>query len=468
MVGNPDDPFYIQTHFYINLLPAIYFAHRRGLLAGIASLSIIFCLVATAPLFLKINAPFFPWMQLFVFLIFVIVVGDATNFLLTEIKKHKTKSEMLSLQFNQFTNSYYVMKIAHDQVKEHLANTRISIREAMSSIRDQLYQQYQDEVHGLTLKVGKKLLNVFSHFCSVQIAAIYTVNHKGKLDTQPLATLGTATLEEYNMSLAEECLKKKQMVSLKADAAVFSEKANEKGTELFAVIPIKDANEHVWGVITVLEMPFDAFNEENLNLMQLIGAYTGDLIDRSQRIFFEKKGSHTFREEIRSLHFLAKNYNIFSSIVSISLKTSKQANIFHEEILERMRGLDSVWLFNENKKVSIIFLLLPLMNHSGFLRYRFLLNEHLRERVSLSVEDIGGRFNYIEINHLNTMARYDKFISEKIAFSYAAANIQNKRNIKVVKSGKYVKNNKGSAPVEKQHPKPALYKALMKHILKAG
>jgi len=119
---------------------------------------------------------------------------------------------------------------------------------------------------------------VFSQFCSVQVAGLYAMKNEKLIDNNAVAIHGNmGELPQFD-NLLKVALKERKLVSVKLEA--LAEDKHQEG--LLAVVPIVDSNNNVHGILAIRDMHFMAFQQENLNLLSLLGGYIGDMLSRSR------------------------------------------------------------------------------------------------------------------------------------------------------------------------------------------
>ena len=119
---------------------------------------------------------------------------------------------------------------------------------------------------------------VFAQYGAVQIAGLYGIKSRDRIDPQPIASHGD--MPELNLfdPLVKLAIENKQLVSVKLEA-----QANDIAeSDLLAVVPIVDSHNHLHGILAIKDMHFMAFQQENLNVLALLGSYVADMLTRSK------------------------------------------------------------------------------------------------------------------------------------------------------------------------------------------
>ncbi len=410
---NPADPFFIRAEFPVLILAPFILALRYGKTGALASFLIIASCITLASLQQWGNIQSFPGLLLFGLLVVALTTGEYITSLTDEIERSNAENQFLTMRFGEFTNAYHVIKISHDQLKEEVANTRFSLREAFTAVRNSLQKQHKKGNRGLSKEIGSELLSILSYFCSIQIAAVYNIDTTGRISPVPVAEQGNARPLDTDDQLIAKAMEEGTLVSIRPDN--FSDKSEQKfESDLLAVIPVKDISGYIWGLVIVSEMYFTAYQDENLNLMQLLGSYTGDLLSHADNIFYKEDDREKFIAELESCWRLASEFRIPSSIINITFREKVPEEKFLQALIDRTRGLDKVWLYRDAKQRPVICILLPLMEESEYIHYQKSLNMYLHEHSGQTMEEAGGAFAYLEISGKRRLYDYVGFISKTV------------------------------------------------------
>ena len=318
------------------------------------------------------------------------------------------------MRFGEFTNAYHVMKISHDHLREQLATNQISLREALKMVRESLREHYKNGERGLTPQMSEELLGVLSYFCSIQGAGIYKTDATGSITVTPVALQGEMKELDKDDPLLRRAVASGMMISVRLESEDQQKRGESQASELLAVIPITDISGYLWGIIAVSQMPFAAFQEENLNFIRLLGAYTGDLLSQADNIFHDSSDTRSFISELENTWRMSKSCGISSSLIRISFPDATPREQYIAAIADRIRGLDYVWVFVDDKQRPVIYLLMTLMSDGEYDRYKQSLNILLRERFGQSVEEAGGTFSQLAVTGKRRLATYVNFVFDTL------------------------------------------------------
>jgi hypothetical protein len=358
------------------------------------------------------NVPSFPGLFLFGIFIVTLITAEKTQTSMGTANKAQAENHLLHLRFNAFTRAFHVLNISHDQLREQLANTRFSMREALQMVREVLQTQHEAGNKGLSKQVGSELLAIYAYFCSVQVAAAYKIEPDNSICPEPLAEQGEIGVLDVTDPLIAKALQEGTLVSIKPESYT-DNTSEEVGSNLLAVIPIKDFSGHLWGIVVVAEMHLIALQDENLNLMQLLGSYTGDLLSRAENILRAEKDAKAFTAEVNNCWQLAREFGIVSSLFCITFQDLSVSKDIANVTTGGIRNLDQAWITVNLKKQPVIFFLMPLTDENEYQLFRQRLDKDLTSHFEKSLEELGGELNYMAVRRNQRLSDLFFFIQTR-------------------------------------------------------
>lgn len=346
------DPTGLKSGFPWAIVPPLIFAARYGSFWGIA------CAMVTA-VFINLPIPAYSDLAsenliLGVGLCIVsLFVGEATSSLKKQSAKSEAENAYLRHRLELFSTDYHVLKVSHGQLEEYMAGQRLSLREALQRLRPSLITGPEG------LRAGQDLMAVFSQFCAVQIAGLYDVDTEGQIQSKAIATHG----EMFDLPMFDPLLRlaveERQLVSIKRDMRADKHQAHS----LLAVVPLVDVNCQVYAVLAIKDMHFMAFQQENLNLLALLGSYLGNLLTRSRGL--DQSPQVQFVSELETAVRFAKQGNAQSVLLSMQFKPTEKAVSIAQFICAGIRSLDSSVVLENSEEHYIVGLILPLMSEQA-------------------------------------------------------------------------------------------------------
>lgn len=377
-----DDPVGMNSGLPWLLVPPVIFAARYGTTWG------LLCAVATAATLL------YPWpaylgqqSQLLALaigtIILSIIVGDAANTWKRNSRQAYAENHYLRHRLKEFSNDYHVLKVSHSQLEEFMAGKRLSLRQAMQQLQPLL----STDSNGL--QAGSELMAIFAQFGAVQVAGLYGMRENRRVDPTPIATHGQMPELQLFDPLLKLAIESRNLVSIKLSPHT----AEHGQTSLLAVVPIIDSHNHIHGLLAIKDMHFLAFQQENLNVLALMGAYTGDMLSRSRSV--GKSRSGWFLAELDNAVRFARTSKVQSSLLCLQLKKFDQADKVAEFLTSNIRSLDSAWQPNSVNGNATVVILLPLISDKQCKAYLMRAVEAVQEEFKLdlhaNLEDVRAR-----------------------------------------------------------------------------
>jgi len=381
----PLDPVGLHSGFaWLAILPTL-FAARYGLTWGLACASLA-CSTLWLPDPSYADSESARIVLAVGMLVLSIVIGDVTTSWRRSSRQAQAENSYLRHRLKEFSNDYHVLKVSHGQLEEYMAGQRLSLRYALQKIKPVL----DSEPDGLS--AGAELMAIFAQFCSIQIAGLYEMKSDSTIDPLPIAVHGDMMELPVFDRLLNLALKERQLASVKLDAM----KSDQHANGLLAVVPIVDSQEQIHGVLAVSDMHFMAFQQDNLNILSLLGRYIGDLLARSDG--FNSSQGDRFASELDSALRYASTHSIASSLVCIDIKATANVIAIAEKITSNVRSLDCTWEPPGAKSHHTVVILLPLINATSCAAYIKRMVKLIETEFDLTAQDW---LEQIHIKHLS-------------------------------------------------------------------
>ena len=279
-----------------------------------------------------------------------IAIGDASSQWRRKTTQSSAENQYLRHRLKQFSTDYHVLKVSHGQLEEYLAGQRLSLREALQQLKPVLASNDEGMV------AGSELMAIFAQFCSVQVAGLYTIKDDSRIDPKPIATHGDMGELPSIDPMMRIAIETHELVSVKLDSLA----NDDNKSSVLAVVPIVDLNDHLHGLLVIKDMHFMAFQQENLNILALLGGYVGNLLTRLRGQSHSKTA--WFLSELDTALRFATQHDVQSSLLCIQLDDSEASVSVARFLSQNIRGLDSSWLPKTRTDNSAVAILLPLLS----------------------------------------------------------------------------------------------------------
>ncbi len=344
------------------------------------------------------------------------LVGDASSSWRKRSRNAEAENEYLRHRLKEFSTDYHVLKVSHGLLEEYMAGQRLSLREALQQLKPVLSSNKNG------MEAGHELMAIFSHFCSIQVAGLYAMSADGKISSAPVAIHGDMIELPAFDPLLRTAIKSKELVSIKLESLA----ENHHEDSLLAVVPLVDTEGHLHGVLAIKDMHFMAFQQENLNLLALLGFYVGNQLTRSRGAALSR--ADWFLAELDTVMKFAHSHSTESSILSLKFKDSPASSEAALYISESIRSLDASWIISVDDKTTVLCLLLPLMTETQCIAFIKRMDRAVKEQFELSLDDMLSDSIVRQITAEDTRASCLRFIAELAGSSALKREIAVKRD----------------------------------------
>lgn len=328
-----------------------------------------------------------------------ILVGDVSSTWRKRSRNSEAENEYLRHRLKEFSTDYHVLKVSHGLLEEYMAGQRLSLREALQQLKPVLTSNKQG------MEAGAELMAIFSHFCSIQVAGLYTMVDGGKIRKKPVATHGDMIELSAFDPLLRTALSEKEMVSIKLESLA----ENHHEHSLLAVVPLVDTDGHIHGVLAVKDMHFMAFQNENLNLLALLGFYIGNQLTRSRGEALSR--ADWFMAELDTVLRFAHSHNTESSLLALKFLNNEEASHAAIYVSESIRALDASWIVTDSEGASVLCLLLPLMTETQCMAFVQRMNRQVDEKFNKSLEIMLSQSIVQQITEIDTKKSCLEFLT---------------------------------------------------------
>ncbi|MFK7890615.1 MAG: PelD GGDEF domain-containing protein [Granulosicoccus sp.] len=407
----PQNPLGLQSGFPWVIAGPLIFTVRYGVLWGLS------CALVMA-VFVNVPSGFYPGFtaQTGVLslgtLVLCLIVGDLASATNRRYSRAEAQNKYLKHRLEAFATDYHVLKVSHGQLEEFMAGQKLSLREALQNIAPLLSDRES------LARAADELMGVFSQYCSIQVAGLYQVSASGVVITRPLAVCGDMPDLSLFDPVLREALSEKELISIRHDAV----KDRHHEEALLAVVPLADKQGNLHGVLAIKDMHFMAFQQDNLNVLALLGSYVGNLLSKSQLTNLSDR--ERFYEELEtSLQFL-RGQNTPAVIVSLHFKSTDAGRQVARYSSQCVRSLDTTWLSVNDHGCPVVCLLLPLMSIAAAQVFLNRLASAVQEEFDVPLLQIMQDSQFRQLNVTDTMGDCESFFANHLGaqpFSERAA-----------------------------------------------
>ncbi|MCX8084614.1 MAG: PelD GGDEF domain-containing protein [Calditerrivibrio sp.] len=367
---NKSDPllFSSEINFLLILLSTItlFYGLNKGLILLVIFAGVMF-------LYYK---PF-PFMTFVENLIIVLICGEFHFFYKRTIRRLNEEHSYITSKFNQLRNSFYLLKLSHDQLERSFLLKPVSIRSILDDIKSMLIWD-KDEA-------AKKLVNLIAKNLGVVQAGLFLI---AKDELKPTVFIN----EEFKLNKFNMLLKK--AMEEKRATFISEEFENLKNYEYIAVIPAINCEDTIVGYLIIKEMKFLSYNRENMLTISIIMSIFADFLTQnevldklnavSEVLIFEPE----FNYELIKLYSLKEKFDITSTYVIFRYTPDLQINKnrLFDFIRNSIRTVDLVYELQNS-----IVVLLPLISLDGAKSFQSRINNLIRNKLNFDPDKIDER-----------------------------------------------------------------------------
>jgi len=187
---------------------------------------------------------------------------------------------------------------------------------------------------------------------------------------------------------------------------------NHHEQSLLAVVPLVDTEGHMHGVLAVKDMHFMAFQQQNLNLLALLGYYVGNQLTRSRGEALSR--ADWFLAELDTVLRFAHSHNTESSLLSLKFYDNSAGEEAASYVSESIRNLDSSWIVKADDGAPVLCLVLPLMTETQCVAFLKRIDRNMLEKYDLSLNDMLIGSMVRQITDTDTQATCLRFLESQI------------------------------------------------------
>ena len=343
----PHDPLQTDSGFPWPWLAPVVLALRYGPIPGLGGAAVL--LVGWLALNIG-HFDAFPQLYFLGGLVLVMLVGEFSSLWQARTRRAETLQLYLDQRLEHLVRQHYLLRLSHDRLEQELIGRPMSMRDALSTLRD-LGRDEETAAQG-----PDTLLRLLAQYCQLEAAALYPVTDE-QLSVQALASIGSVTALTMDDPLLQQCLQSHKLCHISQTLA------QQKHTRYLVAAPLLDLAGELYGVLVVEDMPFFALQAENLQTMNLLlGYYTDGLSAHTlARPLIEAYPAcpPRFAFELQRLAHIYAQSGVPSIIVTLQFHERALAQDLPQQILRLKRELDEVWLLPTEERAALS-VLMPL------------------------------------------------------------------------------------------------------------
>jgi hypothetical protein len=262
-------------------------------------------------------------------------------------------------RLEEFTRSYQLLRLSHDRLEQTVANSGFSLREGIMRLQSEL-----ETIEGLTQASFARLLEFVAEYAALTQARIVGITGDRVDSTKVLAAVGDHFPIDDSDPVVRAALESGELAAVN----LVKERAADQNT-LLAAIPLADSTGDIHAILLVRSMPFFAFNEDNLKLIDVLTAHGVDHLRFGAATSSAARFIAAF-ERVRQDH---ARFGLDATLLRIRSVTGEKAELgrVYEKLHSAVRGIDVMCMGRDrkgdkaDKGEAVIWILLPLTDIAG-------------------------------------------------------------------------------------------------------
>ena len=325
--------------------------------------------------------PIFDYTEFLVALMMTMIYSEFHYFWTKKIKKAEIDANYRGLKLNELSQSFYALKISHDQLEKNYIVKPMSIRNSIGEI----VKNKQAVDKNSTINLDERSKEYYKNFM-ILLEKSFSVNkslviYKESQNTNLLSeknalqicstTCDVKELDDiFDNYLVDKAISRKQAVFISDEQG--NPSLQKKGeTQFVAAIPaVRD--DKVVSVLAIEMMPFMAFNRENLTSITILLEYLSIAIAKEDTLYLNRDleiiEDKEFRNEYIRLKHLYDKYAVESTVLVLKIDNELQTLKINSFVKKMLRSLEFTTTLHSNDYYYIVNLF-PLHDKSSAVGY---------------------------------------------------------------------------------------------------
>ena len=378
----PEDPLFAEQVFPWSIFAPVLTGLRYGFAHGFVTAVVLHGLAAVYGVLVPAALWPLPFAYTLGLLLCSLIVGEFRDIWEQRLVQLERSNEYRQARMEEFTRSYHVLKISHDELEqEYAGRSGTSLRSALLTAREKLADAGPEDV-------GTALLDLLANFNSARSASYHPVRH-GVVDPVPAARIGSAYGLAADDALLRQALERAATVSIRPEDT--SSMAVRDEGDPIVVIPVVDAYREVRAVVSITQIPFFALTERNLQIATIVASRFGDFLHARERlpvVAGRRPAMYWFLYQTLRCLDLTRHHGLASCLLVCHFREPTQAPLYIRTIVDQARGLDEALPVEENGEWYLL-MLMPLTTRAGLDRFMLRFDAYLTEHHSIGLGKAG-------------------------------------------------------------------------------
>lgn len=280
----------------------------------------------------------------------IMITGEFTDYWRKSIKENELNYVYMEQKLQSFTQSYYLLKISHDQLEQRAASKIMSLRTSIQILQKTALTKVDNRLENL----GDECLHILSDVVGMYEAGIYLVKDD-QVQNNCISAIGKGHSLVLDDPMLLEMLDKKRIFT---PANIHDVQDEELHYQL--VIPLVDSYNKLQGVVLAEKVKFVALTDANLALISLVASYMANFMcEKLYTPILKPEQGKIFNQYLEQLHFNKLHYGADSALV-IFVDKSREQTLPIKKFIDYRRGADIYWNCFTPKGEHAMVALLPM------------------------------------------------------------------------------------------------------------
>jgi hypothetical protein len=347
---NPEDICMLDSPLYPMTIILAMITLFHGISSGLFAIAII-------GIVMKFGYVEFQYESFLGQMLLVLIFGEFHYYWVRIITKHSTEMLFTKQKLSELSDSFYALKISHDQIEKGYIVKPMSIRNSIRLIKTEYYQNKNKDVF-----FAKYLQMIEKNFV-VKKAILLNVENDGSI--KQLAISEGANTFYANDPMYLDVLEKKMPVYLESHNQY-------TGSRYMAILPAI-SNDCVVGILVIEDMSFMAFNKDALVSITILTNY---LFTEEHKLSilrgitnFLPEFENNFRFEVYRLLRMSREFNTQTTLMLFRSEDMLAVHIYIDLIKRNLRTLEILdhVTISGVEVVAVLFPFSDISSVDGFL-----------------------------------------------------------------------------------------------------
>lgn len=395
----PADPFYLDGGFPWPAFGPLLVGLRYGFFMALVSAVII---LSGLGLHLRLSPgaeTMFPLAWAVGILVLGTLAGEFRDYWERQRQQLDAANQYRHSRLEEFTRSYYLLKVSHDRLEQQLAGSSRSLREALRRLYTDIAGQPDERLNPST---ANAMLQLLVRYGQIQVAGWFAVSGD-QPDAEPLATIGAFQRTNRDDPLLRHALAERVMVTVQTE---YRQQQTHIDSTLLAAIPFIDSENRLIGVCAIETMPFFSFEPRTLRFLAILSGHMADII--TEPALTDTTGTPEQRALWRQLSRVqrdARQHDLPACLLVMTMPVTQQSRQACEHIRRIRRGLDTIAEYHTEERHQVV-VLMPLTDELGLAGYQQRLEDGVREQLGIPLSEWQVRYDSVRVHQHDNAARW--------------------------------------------------------------